>query len=139
MRENVCKQQSKKKIEWKDCYVIFSMYVMCVLHQVVICCPFCIERNSFFSLHMKLCMERVWVRMHLKVLLNNMQCAHYIIFMSYDTYARTLKFVLFNFFFRLSLKDIVYIGLRSIDPLEKLIMSKFNVNAYGMEVSCTHL
>lgn len=58
------------------------------------------------------------------------------IFMSYDTYARTLKFVLFNFF-RLSLKDIVYIGLRSIDPLEKLIMNKFNVHAYGMEVSST--
>ncbi|KAJ6636363.1 Arginase-1 [Pseudolycoriella hygida] len=34
---------------------------------------------------------------------------------------------------KLSLKDIVYIGLRSIDPLEKLIMSKFNVHAYGME------
>lgn len=37
--------------------------------------------------------------------------------------------------FRLSLKNVAYIGLRSVDPLEKVILKKFNVAAYGMDVS----
>lgn len=32
--------------------------------------------------------------------------------------------------FRLSLKNLVYIGLRSIDPMEKLIIEKFGAHAY---------
>lgn len=44
----------------------------------------------------------------------------------------------FRFFFflnRVSLKNLVYIGLRSIDPYERLIAKKFNIHLYGMRVS----
>lgn len=41
----------------------------------------------------------------------------------------------FFYLFRLSLKNLVYIGLRSVDPYERLIAKKFNVHLYGMKVS----
>lgn len=34
----------------------------------------------------------------------------------------------------MSLKDIVYIGLRHVDPFEKLILKNYQINAFGMEV-----
>lgn len=40
-----------------------------------------------------------------------------------------------RFSHRISLKNLVYIGLRSIDPYERLIAKKFNMNLYGMRVS----
>lgn len=36
---------------------------------------------------------------------------------------------------RLSLKNIAYIGLRSVDPMERLIAEKFNIKMLGMDVS----
>lgn len=43
-----------------------------------------------------------------------------------------ISFVFLN---RVSLKNLVYIGLRSIDPYERLIAKKFNIHLYGMRVS----
>lgn len=37
--------------------------------------------------------------------------------------------------FRLSLKNVAYIGLRQVDPMERLIAEKFNVKMLGMDVS----
>lgn len=44
-------------------------------------------------------------------------------------------FILFDFICRLSLKNIAYIGLRSVDPMERLIAEKFNIKMLGMDVS----
>lgn len=57
-----------------------------------------VSKRNFFSLDMKLCMERVWVRMYLKSTSEQYAMCSLYLCLSYDTYARTLKFVLFNFF-----------------------------------------
>lgn len=36
--------------------------------------------------------------------------------------------------YRPSVKDFVYIGLRSVDPYEKLIINDYNIHYYGMKV-----
>lgn len=40
---------------------------------------------------------------------------------------------------RLSLKNVAYIGLRSVDPMERLIAEKFNIKMLGMDVSFAYL
>lgn len=37
--------------------------------------------------------------------------------------------------FRLSLQNLAYFGLRSVDPMERLIADKFNIKIFGMRVS----
>lgn len=37
------------------------------------------------------------------------------------------------FFYRLSIRNVAYIGLRSIDRYERLVIEKFGITAYGME------
>lgn len=44
----------------------------------------------------------------------------------------------FSFLNRLSLRNLAYIGLRSVDPMERLIADKFNVKMFGMRVSLFH-
>lgn len=39
------------------------------------------------------------------------------------------------YFCRLSLKNIAYIGLRSVDPMERFIADKFNIKMLGIDVS----
>lgn len=36
-------------------------------------------------------------------------------------------------FYRLSIRNVAYIGLRSIDRYERLVIEKFGITAYGME------
>jgi arginase len=40
---------------------------------------------------------------------------------------------LFNLYFRLSIRNIAYIGLRDIDSYERLVIDKFAITAFGME------
>lgn len=44
-----------------------------------------------------------------------------------------------SIFCRLSLKNIAYIGLRSVDPMERLIADKFNIKMLGMDVSALNM
>lgn len=37
------------------------------------------------------------------------------------------------YFYRLSIRNVAYIGLRSIDRYERLVIEKFGITAYGME------
>lgn len=36
-------------------------------------------------------------------------------------------------FFRLSIRNVAYIGLRSVDRYERLVIEKFGITAFGME------
>lgn len=40
---------------------------------------------------------------------------------------------MYYFFYRLSIRNVAYIGLRSIDRYERLVIEKFGITAYGME------
>lgn len=53
---------------------------------------------------------------------------------NYNTFARHLQtFFTFENIFRLSIRNVAYIGLRSIDQYERLVIEKFGITAYGME------
>lgn len=37
------------------------------------------------------------------------------------------------FIYRLSIRNVGYIGLRSVDSYERLVIEKFGISAFGME------
>lgn len=37
------------------------------------------------------------------------------------------------FIYRLSIRNVAYIGLRSVDSYERLVIEKFGISAFGME------
>ena len=55
--------------------------------------------------------------------------------MSMKTINLSLNLIQFIFIlhFRLSIRNVAYIGLRSVDRYERLVLEKFGITAFGME------